>query len=219
MLTTDVLFIALASLVVGWAQTKLVSGPISRIDPDLADFPCHTPDLPKWLPPVLITASLIAAVAVWSTATPGWPTISLMLYAWALVFAAAIDLRFMLLPDRVTLPLLWAGLLANLYGGATPLPDAVLGAAAGYLSLWGIYQLTLRIFQKEGMGYGDFKLFAAIGAWQGYTALPTVLLIACGVQILVVAAWPRYRQFNIPLPFGPCLAFGALSVVAFGTMV
>lgn len=210
---------AAISVFVGLGMAKLASGPISRIDPDLADYPTITAKPPRWLTPVVWVASIGIALVIGSKQLSVALSVSYLLYAWTLILAAAIDARFMLLPDRLTQPLLWAGMLCTMMLNPSGLHASVLGAVAGYMSLWTICHITRIAIQKEGFGYGDFKLFAAIGAWQGYAALPTVLLIACGIQILVVAAWPRYRQFNIPLPFGPCLAFGALSVIAFGTMV
>ena len=131
-----------------------------------------------------------------------------MVFAWALIALAAIDFDTQLLPDDITLPLLWAGLLVNVAGTFVPLSSAVIGAAAGYLSLWSVYWLFKLVTGKEGMGYGDFKLLAAICAWLGWQALATVILLssvvgaAIGIGLMVLARHGRDK----PIPFGPYLA-------------
>lgn len=131
-----------------------------------------------------------------------------MLFLAALVALTGIDLDKQLLPDDITLPLLWAGLLVNLPGTFTDLRSAVIGAAAGYLSLWAVYWGFKLATGKEGMGYGDFKLLAAIGAWLGWQSLPVVILGssfvgACvGIGLIVLARHGR----EVPIPFGPYLA-------------
>ena len=133
----------------------------------------------------------------------------------ALIALAFIDLDTQLLPDDITLPLLWSGLLLNLFGAFVPLPDAVIGAMAGYLLLWSIYWLFKLLTGKEGMGYGDFKLLAALGAWFGWQAIPAIILLASvvgavvGIALMVFARHGR----DIPIPFGPYLAgAGALTL-------
>ncbi len=142
----------------------------------------------------------------------------------ALVFAAAlialtgIDFDTQLLPDDITLPLLWTGLLVNIWGTFVPLKSAVIGAMAGYLALWSIYW-GFKIFTgKEGMGYGDFKLLAALGAWLGWEMLPLTVLLssfvgaAIGLTLIVVARHGR----NVPIPFGPYLAIAGLIALVWG---
>jgi leader peptidase (prepilin peptidase)/N-methyltransferase len=125
-----------------------------------------------------------------------------------LVALAVIDADTQLLPDDLTLPLLWGGLLFNLWSGTVALPDAVLGAMAGYLSLWLVYWLFKLLTGKEGMGYGDFKLLAAFGAWLGWSMLPLIILLSSlvgavvGVVLILLARLGRGQ----PLPFGPYLA-------------
>jgi len=139
-------------------------------------------------------------------------------FLWCAIALAFIDLDTRLLPDALTLPLLWAGLLVNLHGTFVPLPDAVLGAVAGYLVLWSIYWLFKLLTGKEGMGYGDFKLLAAIGAWLGWTALPLVLLLSslAGAVIGVsLKALGRLKEGE-PLPFGPFLAAGGAVALLWG---
>jgi leader peptidase (prepilin peptidase)/N-methyltransferase len=134
---------------------------------------------------------------------------------------ACIDARTHLLPDSITLPLLWAGLLLNLGQGFTPLVDAVIGAAAGYLFLWSIYWAFRLLRGKEGMGYGDFKLLAALGAWFGWHALPQLILIsALSGSIVGVTALLRGRLArDQALPFGPYLAVAGIMTLFFGDVI
>ncbi|GAA5194283.1 A24 family peptidase [Ferrimonas gelatinilytica] len=144
------------------------------------------------------------------------------LAAWVLTLGlialAAIDMDTLLLPDQITLPLLWLGLLVNLSGLFVPLEDAVIGAAAGYLSLWIIFQGFKLLTGKEGMGYGDFKLLALFGAWFGWQCLLTVMLIASfggalfGITMIVSGKLNREN----PMPFGPWIAFGGFVYLCFG---
>ncbi len=131
-----------------------------------------------------------------------------MLFVWALIAAAAIDLDTQLLPDAITLPLLWAGLVLNVFAVLVDLRSAVLGAVAGYLFLWAVYWLFKLVTGKEGMGFGDFKLLAAIGAWTGWQMLPLVVLlssfIGAGFGITLLAL--RRHKRDVPIPFGPYLA-------------
>jgi type 4 prepilin peptidase 1 (EC:3.4.23.43). Aspartic peptidase. MEROPS family A24A len=129
-----------------------------------------------------------------------------------LIALTAIDLDTQLLPDNLTLPLLWVGLLANVQGLFARLPDAVIGAAAGYLVLWSVYWLFKLLTGREGMGYGDFKLLAALGAWFGWQALPALLLISSvvgaviGVSLMLI----RRAQGGTAIAFGPYLALAGL---------
>lgn len=147
---------------------------------------------------------------------------SATLFAWAFTFTLIaltfIDFDTLVLPDTITLPLLWLGLLFNLNFGFTDLKSAVIGAAAGYLILWSIYWLFKLIRDKEGMGYGDFKLLAAIGAWFGWKLLPAVILLSStlatviGVALIVLTK----RGKEVPMPFGPFLAIGGIAALFFG---
>ncbi len=144
------------------------------------------------------------------------------LFAWIFVFALIaltfIDFDTQLLPDDITLPLLWLGLLFNLNHGFTDLKSAVIGAMAGYLVLWSVFWLFKLIRGKEGMGYGDFKLLAAIGAWFGWQLLPAVILLsstlgaAIGIALIVLTK----RSKEVPIPFGPFLAIGGIAALFFG---
>ena len=139
-------------------------------------------------------------------------------FLWALLALTFIDFDTQLLPDDITLPLLWAGLALNLSGRFAPLPDAVIGAIAGYLSLWTIYWLFKLIRGKEGMGHGDFKLLAALGAWLGWQMLPLIVLLssvvgaAIGIGLLVF----KGRDHNVPIAFGPYLAIAGGIALFYG---
>ncbi|HZH07410.1 MAG TPA: A24 family peptidase [Lautropia sp.] len=137
------------------------------------------------------------------------------LLCFALIALTFIDVDTQLLPDDITLPLLWIGLLLNLGGVFAPLPDAVLGAMVGYLLLWSIYWIFKLVTGKEGMGYGDFKLLAALGAWFGWQAIPAIILLASMVGAVVgicLMVFARHGR-DVPIPFGPYLAgAGALTL-------
>ena len=158
-------------------------------------------------PVIELLAGLIAAYAVWRYG-PSLAALGAMGFGWALLALTAIDLDTQLLPDDITLPLLWAGLLINLGGTFAPLRSALIGAVAGYLALWLVYWAFRLATGKEGMGYGDFKLLAAIGAWLGWQKLPMVILLSSvvgavvGIALIVLARHGREK----PIPFGPYLA-------------
>lgn len=135
---------------------------------------------------------------------------AIYLYFWFALALSIIDFRAFLLPDKLTLPLLWLGLLFNTQYGILPLSDAIYGAAAGYVILWCIYWAVWLISRKEGLGYGDFKLLAAAGAWCGWQSLPTILLLASlGGIIFTVGAKICRRQKSSIIAFGPWLAFSS----------
>jgi leader peptidase (prepilin peptidase)/N-methyltransferase len=156
------------------------------------------------------TALLGLIVALRFGAT--WQTVAALGFTWTLLALTLIDLDHKLLPDSLTLPLLWAGLLINLpwrSGGLfTTLPNAVVGAAAGYLALWSVYQAFKLVTGKEGMGYGDFKLLAALGAWLGWSLLPLVILLSAVVGSVVGVGLMAFggRSSQAAIPFGPYLA-------------
>ena len=160
---------------------------------------------------------LLAAAAIWHFgATPqGLAACALL---WSLLALTMIDFDTQLLPDGITLPLLWGGLIVNLWSTFAPLHDAVIGAVAGYLSLWSIYWLFKLIRGKEGMGYGDFKLLAALGAWLGWQLLPVIVLLssvvgaAIGITLIVF----KGRDHSVPLAFGPYLAIAGAIALFFG---
>ena len=141
-----------------------------------------------------------------------------LLFCWALIALTFIDLDTQLLPDSITQPLLWLGLLINISATYTPLESALTGAVAGYLTLWSVYWLFKLTTGKEGMGYGDFKLLAAIGAWFGWQMLPLVILLSSVVGAFVGIALILFAKHgrNIPIPFGPYLASGGLIALFWG---
>jgi leader peptidase (prepilin peptidase)/N-methyltransferase len=177
---------------------------------------CKAPISARY-PVVEILGGLLAAYAIWRFgATPrGVAACGLL---WTLLALTMIDIDTQLLPDDVTLPLLWAGLIVNLGGLFAPLPDAVIGAVAGYLSLWTIYWLFKLIRGKEGMGHGDFKLLAALGAWLGWQVLPVIVLLSSvvGAVIGITLIVFKGRDNNLPLAFGPYLAIAGGIALFFG---
>ncbi|HEX4376845.1 MAG TPA: A24 family peptidase [Steroidobacteraceae bacterium] len=175
-------------------------------------------------PAIELLTGVASAVVAWHTGF-GWPAACAVVITWFLIALTFIDLDHQLLPDSLTLPLLWMGLLASLSGWDSPqqaLPvdpaSAILGAAAGYLSLWSIYHLFRLLTGKEGMGYGDFKLLAALGAWLGWRMLlPIVLLSACaGALIGILLIITRRHQRGNPMPFGPFLAIAGWVAMLWG---
>ena len=163
-----------------------------------------------------LTGALIGAVAY----KYGYSYSSL--FAFILVFALValtfIDFDTQLLPDDITLPLLWLGLLFNLNGGFTDIKSAVLGAMLGYLILWSVYWLFKLVTGKEGMGYGDFKLLGAIGAWFGWQLLPAVILLSSAVGAIIGIAMIMFKgkSGSTAIPFGPFLALGGIAALFFG---
>ena len=149
---------------------------------------------------------------------PGVQALAAMFFTSCLLVLALIDFDTTLLPDDITLPLLWAGLLANLCGLYTSLPDAVIGAMAGYLSLWSVYWAFKLLTGKEGMGYGDFKLLAALGAWLGWQMLPQLILLSSlvGAVIGIALIFLAKRGKDIPMPFGPYLAVAGVIALFWG---
>ena len=166
---------------------------------------------------VELLGGVLAACAVWHFgATPqGVAACGLL---WSLLALTMIDFDTQLLPDGITLPLLWAGLIVNLWNTFAPLQDAVIGAVAGYLSLWTVYWAFKLIRGKEGMGYGDFKLLAALGAWLGWQVLPVIVLLssvvgaAIGMTLIVF----KGRDHSVPMAFGPFLAIAGAIALFFG---
>ena len=158
-------------------------------------------------PIIEVFTAVLSAYAAWHFG-PTLQTVGALLLLWFLIALAAIDFDTQLLPDAITLPLLWLGLVFNLMDTYVDLPAAVVGAMAGYLALWTVFWLFKLATGKEGMGYGDFKLLAALGAWLGWQMLPTIILLSSvvgavvGITLIVVAR----RGRNIPIPFGPYLA-------------
>ncbi|MBK1691301.1 prepilin peptidase [Ectothiorhodospira mobilis] len=158
--------------------------------------------------PLVEGVTAVLSVAVIAHFGVTWAGAAALALTWSLLALAVIDLRTTLLPDALTLPVLWLGLLVNLGVVFTDPTSSLLGAVLGYLSLWGVYQAFRLLTGKEGMGYGDFKLFALLGAWLGWQMLPLIILLASlvgalvGIALIVV----RGRDRELPIPFGPYLA-------------
>jgi leader peptidase (prepilin peptidase) / N-methyltransferase len=176
---------------------------------------CGT-DISARYPIVELIAGTLGALAI-AHFGPTWQGLAACGLLWTLLALTFIDLDTQLLPDDLTLPLLWAGLFVNLFGLFVPLHEAVIGAIGGYISLWSVYWAFKLIRGKEGMGYGDFKLLAALGAWMGWKALPAIVLLssAVGAVIGLSLVLIKRRDHQQPLPFGPYLAVaGAVALFA-----
>lgn len=177
---------------------------------------CRAPISPRY-PAVEALTAVLSAYVAWHFGF-GMAAAGALLFTWAMIALTFIDLDTFYLPDSITLPLLWLGLLLNINGTYTPLPGAVIGAAAGYLSLWGVYWIFKWATGKEGMGYGDFKLLAAIGAWLGWQMLPLTILLSSlvgaviGIGLIVFAG----RGRSVPIPFGPYLAIAGMIALLHG---
>ena len=171
-------------------------------------------------PLVEALTGLLSAYAVWHFG-PTVQAVGALVLIWALVALTGIDFDTQLLPDSITLPLLWLGLALNLAGAYVPLPSAVIGAMAGYLALWAVFWIFKLATGKEGMGYGDFKLLAALGAWLGWQMLPAIILLssvvgaAVGLTLIVAVRHGR----NVPIPFGPYLAAAGVIALFWGPQI
>ncbi|MBS0509586.1 MAG: prepilin peptidase [Proteobacteria bacterium] len=177
---------------------------------------CGAP-IGKRYPVVEVLTAALSGYAAWHFGF-GIAALGALLFLWAMIALAFIDLDTQLLPDDLTLPLLWLGLALNLGATYASLGSAVIGAMAGYLALWTIYWLFRLATGKEGMGYGDFKLLAAIGAWLGWQMLPLTILLSSmvgavvGIALIVFARHGR----NVPIPFGPYLATAGVIALFWG---
>lgn len=165
----------------------------------------------------LLTALLSASVA--AKFGFSWETLLALLLTWSLIALTFIDFDHQLLPDDITLPMLWLGLMLALFSLFTDLQSSVIGAMAGYLSLWSVYQLFKLLTGKEGMGFGDFKLLAMLGAWLGWQYVPTIILLSSvvGAVIGISLIAFRGRDKNIPIPFGPYLAIAGWIALMWGS--
>ncbi len=167
-----------------------------------------------------IVEALTGVLSAWVAWHFGWGVagVAAIVLVWALIALCFIDADTTLLPDDITLPLLWIGLLINVGGVFVPLREAVLGAAAGYLFLWLVYWLFKIATGKEGMGYGDFKLLAALGAWLGWKMLLPIILISSvvGAVVGLVLMLLAGRGKDIPIPFGPYLTAAGLIALLYG---
>ncbi len=168
--------------------------------------------------PIIETVTSILSVVAIYTFGPTTTGLACLVFTWCLIALTMIDVDTQLLPDNITLPLLWLGLIANYFGLFTSLDSALWGAIAGYISLWSIYWLFKLLTKKEGMGYGDFKLLGALGAWLGWQMLLQIILLSSlvgaviGISMIVI----RGRDRNIPIPFGPYLAIAGWIALMWG---
>jgi leader peptidase (prepilin peptidase)/N-methyltransferase len=177
---------------------------------------CKAPISPRY-PVVEAATGLLAALVVWQLGS-GWLGLAALAFTFMLIALTLIDYDTKTLPDDLTYPLLWLGLLVNMNGTFVPLRDAVIGAMAGYLVLWAVYWLFKLVTGKEGMGYGDFKLLAALGAWLGWQMLPTIVILSSVVGAVVgigLIVFARRARDN-PIPFGPYLAAAGMIALLYG---
>ena len=180
---------------------------------------CSTPISPRY-PIIEIFTALASAYAAWHFG-PTIQTVGALLLIWSLIALTAIDFDTQLLPDSITLPLLWLGLAFNITNAYTDISTAVIGAMVGYLSLWLVFWGFKLATGKEGMGYGDFKLLAALGAWLGWQMLPAIILLSSvvgavvGISLILFARHGR----NIPIPFGPYLAAAGCIALFWGQAI
>ena len=177
---------------------------------------CQNPISPRY-PAVEFTTALLGLLVAYQFGAT-WQCAALLIFSYFLVALTLIDMDEYLLPDSLTLPLMWVGLIANSFSVFTSLENAVYGAMAGYLSLWSIYWLFKLVTGKEGMGYGDFKLLAAIGAFLGWQALPVVILLSSvvGAVVGILGIVVLRRDKNIAIPFGPYLAAAGFIAALWG---
>lgn len=171
-------------------------------------------------PIIEITTAVLSAAVIFYIGI-NWNSLAALAFTWSLIALTMIDFDTYLLPDDITLPLMWLGLIVNSFNSFTDLPSALWGAIAGYLSLWSVYKLFKLLTGKEGMGYGDFKLLAALGAWMGWQMLPQIILLSSlvgaviGISLIVI----RGRDKNIPIPFGPYLAIAGWIAFVWGDTI
>jgi leader peptidase (prepilin peptidase)/N-methyltransferase len=156
--------------------------------------------------PIVELLTAVATLLAISVYGYTWFGAAALIFTWATIALAFIDFDTKLLPDQITLPLLWLGLIVNIFGGFTDLTSAVVGAIVGYLLLWSVYWAFKLITHKEGMGYGDFKLLGALGAWFGWQALPMLVLMSSIVGVVFGGAFLLIKRSREPIPFGPFLA-------------
>ena len=181
----------------------------------------------KRYPIVEALTAILTAIVAWRFGF-GWESAAAVLLTWALIAISVIDIDHQIIPDSISLPLLWMGLFLSLFhpmAGADVLfvdpKTGIIGALAGYLSLWCIYQLFLLLTGKEGMGYGDFKLLAVLGAWLGWQVLPLIILLsaAVGAAVGITMIVLRRQDRSVPIPFGPYLAAAGWIAMLYGEQI
>ncbi len=174
----------------------------------------------KRYPLIEALTGLLSGIVAWHFGFE-WACLGALLLTWSLIALTFIDIDHQLLPDSITLPLLWLGIAFNLFNVYTDLSSSVIGAMAGYLSLWLVFHGFKLVTGKEGMGYGDFKLLAALGAWFGWLILPSIILLSSFVGAIVGVLLIIFRQHkrNIPIPFGPYLAAAGWIALVWGDAI
>ncbi|MGF2733423.1 prepilin peptidase [Marinobacter sp. DUT-1] len=180
---------------------------------------CKTRISPRY--PIIEAVTALFSVLTVYLLGPTEAALWALLLVWALVALTVIDFDTQLLPDSITLPLLWLGLVLNFFGVLTDFTSAFWGAVVGYLSLWSVYWLFKIVTGKEGMGHGDFKLLAALGAWLGWQLLPAVILLSSVVGAVVGISLMVFRKHGreVPIPFGPYLAAAGVLCLWFGDAI
>lgn len=180
---------------------------------------CNTKISPRY-PIIEAVTGLLSGIIAWHLG-PSAEAFFALLLTFSLISLTMIDADHKLLPDQITLPLLWTGLLVNCFELYTPLQDAVWGAIAGYLSLWSVYWVFKLLTKKEGMGYGDFKLLAALGAWMGWQALPVIIILSSLVGAIIgsIMLIASKRGRNTAIPFGPYLAVAGWITFLWGEQI
>jgi leader peptidase (prepilin peptidase)/N-methyltransferase len=180
---------------------------------------CKAP-ISKRYPLVELTCGVLSAYVAWHFGF-NWQAGAMLLLTWGLLAMSLIDADHQLLPDALVLPLLWIGLIVNQYGLFASPHDALVGAIAGYLSLWSVYWLFKLVTGKEGMGYGDFKLLAMLGAWGGWQVLPLTILLSSlvGAVLGVIMLRLRNAETSTPIPFGPYLAIAGWIALLWGDQI
>ncbi|MBX7270807.1 prepilin peptidase [Stutzerimonas chloritidismutans] len=180
---------------------------------------CRAPISSRY-PLVELACGLLSGYVAWHFGFT-WQAGAMLVLTWGLVAMSMIDIDHQLLPDSLVLPLLWLGLILNNFGLFVPLESALWGAVAGYLSLWSVYWLFKLVTGKEGMGYGDFKLLAMLGAWGGWQALPLSILLSSVVGAVLGTILLRVQraESNTPIPFGPYLAIAGWIALLWGDRI
>ncbi|WP_203790874.1 prepilin peptidase [Aquipseudomonas alcaligenes] len=180
---------------------------------------CKTP-ISKRYPLIELACGLLSGYVAFHYGF-GWQAAGVLVLTWGLLAMSMIDCDHQLLPDALVLPLLWLGLIGNQFGLLSSLEDALWGAIAGYLSLWSVYWLFKLLTGKEGMGYGDFKLLAMLGAWGGWQVLPLTILLSSlvGAVLGVIMLRLRNQETSTPIPFGPYLAIAGWIALLWGDQI
>ena len=171
-------------------------------------------------PLIELLTGLLSVVVAWHFGF-GWQALAALCLTWALIALSVIDIEHQLLPDSITLPFLWFGLVLSLFPVFADMRSALIGAMAGYLSLWLVYQTFKLVTGKEGMGFGDFKLLALLGAWLGWQALPIVILLSSlvGAVVGIMLLTVQGRDRQTPIPFGPYLAAAGWIALLWGEQI